>query len=184
MAGLAVGQADEERYKQSIQFAKDAFITSLQQQLADAKRRYSAKHPTVIALEKELAHMQAWNPPATPFLLSKMSALPDQWWKDPEVGKALGLTSSQQKQLDDIFDQYRDGLINRNAALEKAEAELAALMAAGSKNDKEIIAAIDSVAQNRAELEKVRGRMLLAMRNQLTPEQWEKINRRPALTQR
>ena len=42
-------------------------------------------------------------------------------------------------------------------------------------DEAKVLAQIDRVAQDRAELEKANARMLLGLRNVLTPEQWKKL---------
>ena len=46
---------------------------------------------------------------------------PGRWWHDPNLVQRLGLTTDQQKKMDDIFQQHRLRLIDLNAALEKEE---------------------------------------------------------------
>ena len=48
-------------------------------------------------------------------------------------------------------------------------------MAADQPDEGKIVGQIDRVAQARAELEKANARMLLAIRQVLTPEQWKKL---------
>ena len=98
-----------------------------------------------------------------------------RWWKSPQMSERLGLTADQQKKMDDIFQQNRIKLIDLNAGLEKEEAILEPLMSAEQPDDAKTMAQIERVAQARAELEKVNGKMLWSIRRVLTPEQWKQV---------
>jgi len=98
-----------------------------------------------------------------------------RWWNNPQLVEKLGVTQDQIKKIDDIFQQHRLHLIDLNANLQKAEAVMEPLMAADQPDEAKIVAQIDRVAQARAELEKANARMLLAIRQVLTPEQWKKL---------
>jgi Spy/CpxP family protein refolding chaperone len=100
---------------------------------------------------------------------------PGRWWTDPETVKDLGLTTDQQKRMDDLFQQSRLKLIDLNAALQKQEVILQPLLGADQPNESQILSQIDKVAQARAELEKANARMLLGLRSVLTLDQWKKL---------
>ena len=51
------------------------------------------------------------------------------------------------------------------------------MMRAPQLDDSRIIAQIDRVAQARAELEKLRARLVLGIRHVLTPDQWNMMQR-------
>jgi len=104
-----------------------------------------------------------------------------RWWNNPEMVEKLGVTADQKKKMEDIFQQHRLKLIDLNASLQKAEVTMEPLMAADQPDEAKIVAQIDRVAQARAELEKANARMLLGIRQVLTPEQWKKLQEeRPA----
>jgi Spy/CpxP family protein refolding chaperone len=98
-----------------------------------------------------------------------------RWWKNPEMVEKLGVTTDQQKKMDDIFQQHRLKLIDLNASVEREEVTLEPMMAADQPDEARIVAQIDKVAQARAELEKANARMLLGIRRVLTPDQWKKL---------
>jgi len=98
-----------------------------------------------------------------------------RWWDNPQVAKDINLQADQKQKMDDIFQQSRLKLIDQHAALQKEEATLEPLMSADSPDEGKILAQIDKVAQARAELEKSNARMLLAMRQVLTSDQWTKL---------
>lgn len=100
---------------------------------------------------------------------------PGRWWDNPDVAQKLGLSTDQQKKMDDIFQQSRLKLIDDHAAVEKQEAILEPLMSADQPDEKSVLAQVDKVAQARAELEKANARMLIELRRQLTPQQWKTL---------
>lgn len=98
-----------------------------------------------------------------------------RWWDDPQTAQKIGLSADQQKKMDDIMQQNRLKLIDLHAALEKQETIMQPLMEADQPDETKILAQIDSIAQARAELEKANARMLLGIRQTLTPDQWTKL---------
>ena len=98
-----------------------------------------------------------------------------RWWENQEMVQRLGLTTDQQKKMEDLFQQSRLRLIDLNAALQKEEAIMEPLMAADQPDETKLLAQVDKVAQARAELEKANGRMLVGMRRVLAPDQWKKL---------
>jgi len=88
----------------------------------------------------------------------------------------LELTPDQQKKMDEAFLQHRLRLIDLTAALEKEELILEPLVESSHAVDEaKIVAQIDKVADARAGLEKANSRMLLAIRQILTQDQWNKL---------
>jgi periplasmic protein CpxP/Spy len=98
-----------------------------------------------------------------------------RWWQNPDIAKDLNLGADQKQKMDDIFQQSRLKLIDLHASLQKEEAVLDPLVNADAPDETKILAQIDRVAQARAELEKSNARMLLAVRQVLTADQWSKL---------
>jgi protein CpxP len=98
-----------------------------------------------------------------------------KWWKNPELAQKIGLTDGQISKMEKIFQDHRLQLIDLHAALEKAEVVLEPMINADHPDEQQTLAQIDKVAQARANLEKSNARMLFAIRNVLTPEQWKKL---------
>jgi protein CpxP len=98
-----------------------------------------------------------------------------RWWDNPEFAQKIGISSDQQKKMDDIFQQSRLKLIDLHASVEKQETILEPLISADQPNEGQILKQIDAVAQARAELEKANARMLLGLRGVLTADQWKKL---------
>lgn len=98
-----------------------------------------------------------------------------RWWDMPRLSQQIGLSDTQKKQMDDIFQQHKLKLIDLNAGLQKQEAIMQPLVEADQPDETKILSQIDSVAQARAELEKANARMLFDLRKVLTPDQWKKL---------
>ena len=100
---------------------------------------------------------------------------PGIWWHNPDLVQKLALTPDQQKRMDDILQQSRLQLVDLRANVEKQELLMEPMLAANPPDTNKILAQIDHTAQARAELEKANAKMLLGIRNVLTPDQWSKL---------
>jgi Spy/CpxP family protein refolding chaperone len=100
---------------------------------------------------------------------------PGMWWHNPDLIQKLTLTPDQQKRMDDILQQSRLQLVDLRANVEKQELLMEPMLAANPPDTNKILAQIDHTAQARAELEKANAKMLLGIRNVLTPDQWSKL---------
>jgi Spy/CpxP family protein refolding chaperone len=110
-------------------------------------------------------------------LIKINTGLPEgTWWRNQNYVSMLSLTTDQQKKMDEVFQQSRIKLIDLNAALDKEEAILEPMMEADRLDEGKVAAQIDKVADARAALEKANARMLLGIRQVLTPEQWSMLN--------
>jgi Spy/CpxP family protein refolding chaperone len=99
------------------------------------------------------------------------------FWRNDEFAKTVGLTTDQQKKMEEVFQQNRLKLIDLNGSLAKEESVLSALMAdLQPEEESRVLGQIDRVAEVRAELEKTNARMLLGFRRALTPDQWNKLS--------
>ncbi len=100
---------------------------------------------------------------------------PGRWWMDPGLVQRLSLTTDQLRRIDSIFQQRRAHLLETTSALQREEAQLQPLLAADRPDENRVLAQIDRIAQNRAELEKTNARMLLSFRSVLTQDQWKRL---------
>ena len=100
---------------------------------------------------------------------------PGMWWHNPDLIQKLALTPDQQKRMDDILQQSRLQLVDLRANVEKQELLMEPMLAANPPDTNKVLAQIDHTAQARAELEKANAKMLLGIRNVLTPDQWTKL---------
>jgi Spy/CpxP family protein refolding chaperone len=98
------------------------------------------------------------------------------WWRNQKYVSVLSLTTDQQKRMDEVFQQNRIKLIDLTATLDKEEASLEPMLQADRLDEIRVVAQIDKVANARAELEKSNAKMLLGIRQVLTPEQWTTLN--------
>jgi len=98
-----------------------------------------------------------------------------RWWDNPRIATQIGLTDAQKKQMDDIFFQNRLQLVDLKAALQKDELRLRPMIGADQPEEAKVLAQIDTIAQDRANLEKANARMLFGIRRVLTPDQWTKL---------
>ncbi len=98
-----------------------------------------------------------------------------RWWNNPVMVEKLKLTDAQRKSMDNILLEHREKLVDLRGNVEKTELAMEPLMRDDQPNEANILAQIDKVAQARAELEKANARFLLAIRGQLSPEQWKQL---------
>lgn len=98
-----------------------------------------------------------------------------KWWYNQSVVLRLGLTTDQQKKLEDIFQQNRLKLIDLSAALEREQAILDPMLSADHPQESRVLAQFDKVAEARLELEKANARMLWGFRSILTADQWKDL---------
>ncbi len=98
-----------------------------------------------------------------------------RWWNNPTVADRLKLSDDQRKNMDQILLDHRKDLVDKRAAVEKAELDLEPLVSADQPNESQILSQIDEVAQARAELEKANARFLLAIRSKLSADQWKAL---------
>jgi Spy/CpxP family protein refolding chaperone len=118
---------------------------------------------------------QSFRPKTTP-TDALQTGLNGTWWREASWIRTLELTPDQRKKMDDAFLQHKIRLIDLTAALEKEELLLEPLVESVRPEDEAKIAAqIDKVADARAGLEKANARMLLAIRQILTQDQWNKL---------
>ena len=100
-----------------------------------------------------------------------------RWWDDKSVGRSVGLTIQQKKQMDAIFDAHRPAIIAAYRELEKQKSNLAAISKDPKSSQAQTFAAIDAVNQARAVLEKTVAETYLEIRQQMTPEQVEQLQK-------
>lgn len=170
--------ADQLKATQAELQAIKAAEAAKQAKLNELLKNYRDVHPDVVRANAELEYIRDVKA-KTELRAAKMggsNVFSDRWWRNPDTALAVGLTSDQQKKMDDVFQQYRLRLVDLNAALEREEITLDPLVSAEPLEEAKITAQIDRVAQARAELEKANGRMLLGIRRLLTPDQWNKVS--------
>lgn len=100
-----------------------------------------------------------------------------RWWDDRNVAKTVGLTSQQKKQIDAIFDANKPAILAAYREFLKQQASLATVSKDPKASQPQTFAAIDAVNQARAALQKTVAQMYLQIRQQMTPDQLEKLEK-------
>lgn len=104
---------------------------------------------------------------------------PFAWWDSP-LAANLNLSADQQRQIRATVRDFRDQLIEKRAAVQMAEGRLQDAMNEEPVNEGRAKEAIDRVVAARGELMRTVSQMALRMRMVLTPEQWQRVQRRQA----
>jgi protein CpxP len=97
------------------------------------------------------------------------------WWKNSEVVAQLQLSDAQIKQIEETFLEHRLRLIDLHADVERQEAKLQPLVEADQPDEAKVGAQVELLVAARGKLEKANIMMMLAIRKQLTVEQWKKL---------
>jgi Spy/CpxP family protein refolding chaperone len=92
---------------------------------------------------------------------------------------SIGISKDQQRRMDSIFDANRTALEENYKQLKTRQATLRALSKAPQVDQTKLFAAIDSVSEARAGLEKAYTQMLLQIRQQMTPDQVGRLQNLP-----
>ena len=98
-----------------------------------------------------------------------------QWWRNPALAEKIGLTDQQKQQLEKISQSSRLKMIDLRADLEKQRVILGPMLQSYRPNEAQVLAQVEKVSQARAALEKGRIQAMLACRNVLTQDQWNKL---------
>jgi Spy/CpxP family protein refolding chaperone len=99
------------------------------------------------------------------------------WWDNP-VASGLDLTEAQERQIRDIVREYRDRMIDAQAAVEKAENDLEDVFNEPTVDQRRGSEAIARLVAARAAQTKVVSEMTLRLRAVLTAGQWQELQRR------
>jgi Spy/CpxP family protein refolding chaperone len=87
----------------------------------------------------------------------------------------LGLTDQQREQFKKMQVDFRMQMIDKDAAVDKAEAQLRSVMTDDNASESEVARLIDDVARLRADVQKTRFAHHKQMKSMLTAEQVKKI---------
>ncbi|MFC6646823.1 hypothetical protein ACFQBQ_14785 [Granulicella cerasi] len=102
---------------------------------------------------------------------------PGRWWDDKKVSHSLNIRSDQQKRMDDIFTANRSQLVSAYNNLQREEQKLGSMSTPDLQDESKVFAAIDRVAQARADLEKLNAHILVQIRHELDGEQLVKLDK-------
>jgi TonB family protein len=98
-----------------------------------------------------------------------------KWWKNSEIANKLQLSESQVSRIEQSFLNHRQELAALNAELNRLESQLAALMQADPMDESKVRAQSEIVAASRASLERANASLMIAIRKDLTKEQWGRL---------
>lgn len=101
------------------------------------------------------------------------------WWESP-LARELNLTEEQREKIAAIVRESRASLIDKRAAVEKAEAEIEDLFAEPVVDQARAQQAIDRLVTARGELTRAFTELSLRLRTVLTQEQWKELQERRA----
>jgi len=99
------------------------------------------------------------------------------WWES-RLRNDINLTAEQQKEIREIQKKYRDQMIDQRARLEKAEARLEDLFHEDVIDDAAAKVLVDELVAARGEMTRSLTLMSIELRKLLTPEQWEKLDKK------
>ena len=97
------------------------------------------------------------------------------WWRNPEIAEKIGLNDQQKQQLEKISQASRLKMIDLRADLEKQRVILGPMLQTYHPDEAQVLAQVEKVSQARAAVEKQRVQTMLATRNVLTEDQWNKL---------
>jgi len=103
------------------------------------------------------------------FLFSSLAH--GQWWQSKELKEKAKLTETQIKEMDNIFNTYRQQRIDLSAKAQKSRLEVNNLLAREKLDQKKIDEASDKLIAARQQMFKEMVNMKLKIRGHLTPEQ-------------
>lgn len=98
-----------------------------------------------------------------------------KWWENERVVEKVGLTTEQQEAITALVYEHARRMIDLNADFKKAELDLAGLVERDEFDTAAVRKAFASFQSAKSRLESERFEMLLAVREQLTTEQWKEL---------
>ena len=101
---------------------------------------------------------------------------PGRWWDDRQFAKSIGIDSTQQQRMDDVFGANKGTLVKLFKNLQHEESQLEKVTRVRELNEAQIFDQIDRVVQARGELEKANAHYLLQLRKEMTPEQAARLD--------
>lgn len=102
---------------------------------------------------------------------------PGRWWDDKKMARNLSLRNDQQKRMDDIFEAGKGNLLQMYSSLQREEARFSTMSSAELSDETKVFAAIDRVAQARADVAKANAHILLQIRREMDASQLAALDR-------
>jgi Spy/CpxP family protein refolding chaperone len=112
---------------------------------------------------------------AVPAMTADFDLPPGRWWEDQRVASRIGLTEEQQGQIRDVILVHARRMIDLKADVDKAGLDLAGSVDQRDFDPAPVRAAYAVFQTARQKLENERFEMLLAVRQVLTYDQWQRI---------
>lgn len=100
-----------------------------------------------------------------------------RWWERPAVVRALGLSDEQRERIEKTTIEHARTMVDLKADVEKAQLDVKAAADSEPFEPQRVRAAFQKLLQARVRLETERFDMILAVRETLTAEQWQKLRR-------
>jgi Spy/CpxP family protein refolding chaperone len=100
-----------------------------------------------------------------------------RWWDNRSVVQSVGIQREQQRKMDSIFDANKSAILASYKTFLSEQAKLNALNKNPNVDQTQLFTAIDSVNQARAALQKATAQMLLQIRQEMKPDQIEKLEK-------
>lgn len=102
-----------------------------------------------------------------------------RWWDDRTVVQSIGLRREQQRQMDTIFNANKPAIVSSYKTFLNEQEKLKAMNKDPNVDQTQLFTTIDQVNQARAALQKATAQMLLQIRQQMSPDQIEKLEKLP-----
>ncbi len=100
-----------------------------------------------------------------------------RWWDNRSVVQQIGLRREQQRRMDSIFDANKPAILDSYKGFLKAQSNLTTVNKDPKADKDQVFAAIDAVNQARSALQKATSAMLLQIRQQMDPDQVNKLEK-------
>lgn len=100
-----------------------------------------------------------------------------RWWDNKTVVQTIGINRDQQKRMDSIFNANKSAIVGSYKAFLREQSKLDEISKDPKVDKERIFAAIDAVSQARSALQKATTEMNLQIRQQMAPDQVEKLEK-------
>jgi Spy/CpxP family protein refolding chaperone len=100
---------------------------------------------------------------------------PGKWWENEKVVQEVGLTGEQQAKIRDLVFEHAMSMIDLKANLDRRELELANAVDRTDFDAAAVRSAFSAMQAARQKLETEHFELTIAVRQMLSPEQWQKL---------
>lgn len=104
-----------------------------------------------------------------------MPGLGHDWWRNSEIAQSINLSDTQKEKLNQIFGNHRPNLIKAKGNVEIEEGKLSDLLQQDKPDQNAVLQQLQALQTARNSMENEFTVMSLAFRNELTPDQWKKL---------